>query len=127
MLLLLLMMMMMMMTVTVTVMMMMMMTMMILVGHSPMIIEVPHFASLRGEEREIALLRSDDGHSWRQHEPPATEDAVHEILESHFEGVPQPYLPNCVISISLRQFTNFIFANVEILNALEITYYNSRF
>jgi len=52
-----------------------------------MIIEVPHFASLRGEEREIAVLRSDDGQSWREHVAPATEDAVHEMLESHFEGI----------------------------------------
>ena len=49
-------------------------------------IEVPHFASLRGDEREIAVLRSDDGHSWREHEPPASEDAVHEMLDGHFEG-----------------------------------------
>jgi len=51
-----------------------------------MIIEVPHFASLRGEEREIAILRSDDGQSWREHVAPASEDAIHEMLEGHFEG-----------------------------------------
>ena len=51
-----------------------------------MIIEVPHFASLRGEEREIAILRSDDGLSWREHTPPTTEDAIHDMLDGHFEG-----------------------------------------
>ena len=54
--------------------------------HRPMIIEVPHFASLRGDEREIAVLRSDDGQSWREHVAPASEDTVHEMLEGHFEG-----------------------------------------
>jgi len=57
-----------------------------------MIIEVPHFASLRGEEREIAILRSDDGQSWREHTPPTTEDAIHEMLDGHFEGAPVVYL-----------------------------------
>jgi len=55
-----------------------------------MIIEVPHFASLRGEEREIAILRSDDGQSWREHSAPASEDAIHEMLEGHFEGASVP-------------------------------------
>jgi len=53
---------------------------------SPIIIEVPQFASLRGEEREIAVLRSDDGQAWKEHVPPASEDAVHEMLEGHFVG-----------------------------------------
>jgi len=55
----------------------------------PMIIEVPHFASLRGDEREIAVLRSDDGLTWREHVPPASEDSVHEMLDGHFEGLCQ--------------------------------------
>ena len=51
-----------------------------------MIVEVPHFASVRGDEREIAVLRSDDGLTWREHVPPASEDSVHEMLHAHFEG-----------------------------------------
>ncbi len=42
----------------------------------PVIIEVPHFASLRGREREIVILRSDDGTHWKEHTLEATEDAV---------------------------------------------------
>jgi len=38
-------------------------------------VEVPHFASVRGDEREIAVLRSDDGLTWREHVPPASEDS----------------------------------------------------
>lgn len=45
----------------------------------PVILEVPHFASLRGREREIVILRSDDGQHWREHQLQATEDAVQEV------------------------------------------------
>lgn len=46
----------------------------------PVILEVPHFASLRGREREIVILRSDDGQHWKEHQLEATEDAVQEVL-----------------------------------------------
>ncbi|KAH8376057.1 hypothetical protein KR093_011337, partial [Drosophila rubida] len=34
---------------------------------SAIILEVPHFGSLRDMEREIIILRSDNGESWREH------------------------------------------------------------
>lgn len=51
-----------------------------------MIIEVPHFASTRGKEREITILRSDTGESWREHTLEASEEAVQEVLNESFEG-----------------------------------------
>ena len=53
---------------------------------SPVIIEVPHFASMRGKEREIVILRSDDGEHWREHTVEATEEAINEALNGSFEG-----------------------------------------
>ena len=50
-----------------------------------MIIEVPHFASLRGKEREIVILRSDNGETWREHTLEATEEAVQEVLQESFD------------------------------------------
>ena len=47
----------------------------------PVIIEVPHFASLRGKEREIVILRSDNGENWKEHTLEATEEAVQEVLQ----------------------------------------------
>lgn len=47
----------------------------------PVILEVPHFASLRGREREIVILRSDDGQHWKEHQLEATEDAVQEVAD----------------------------------------------
>lgn len=52
----------------------------------PVIIEVPHFASTRGKEREITILRSDTGESWREHTLEASEEAVQEVLNESFEG-----------------------------------------
>ena len=53
---------------------------------SPVILEVPHFASLRGGEREIAVLRSDNGHTWREHPEVTTEQSVQNLLRASFEG-----------------------------------------
>lgn len=52
----------------------------------PVIIEVPHFASLRGRERELVVLRCDNGTTWREHTLDANEEAVQEVLNESFEG-----------------------------------------
>ncbi|XP_076327360.1 uncharacterized protein LOC143234139 isoform X6 [Tachypleus tridentatus] len=52
----------------------------------PVVIEVPHFTSLRGKEREITILRSDNGEVWREHTLEATEEAVQDVLNESFEG-----------------------------------------
>ncbi|XP_028967211.1 ankyrin-2 [Galendromus occidentalis] len=52
----------------------------------PVVIEVPHFASLRGKEREIVILRSDNGETWKEHTLEATEDAVSEVLNGSFDA-----------------------------------------
>ena len=52
---------------------------------SPVIIEVPHFASLRGKEREIVILRSDNGEKWSEHTLEATETAVQQVLQESFD------------------------------------------
>ncbi|XP_039761177.1 ankyrin-2-like isoform X2 [Pararge aegeria] len=51
----------------------------------PVILEVPHYASLRGKEREIVILRSDNGTSWREHNADATDDVVQDILNETLE------------------------------------------
>lgn len=48
----------------------------------PVLIEVPHFASLRGKEREIIILRSDNGQVWREHLVEADEQLVESIIRS---------------------------------------------
>lgn len=51
-----------------------------------MIIEVPHFAALRGKEREIVILRSDNGESWKEHTVEASEEVLNEVLHDSFEA-----------------------------------------
>ncbi|XP_076153946.1 ankyrin-3 isoform X2 [Alosa pseudoharengus] len=34
----------------------------------PVIVEIPHFGSMRGEERELILLRSENGETWKEHQ-----------------------------------------------------------
>lgn len=52
----------------------------------PVVIEVPHFAALRGREREIIVLRSDNGETWREHTLDANDDAVQDVLDASFDG-----------------------------------------
>lgn len=51
-----------------------------------MIIEVPHFASLRGKQREIIVLRSDNGETWKEHTLEANEEAIQDVLNQSFDG-----------------------------------------
>ncbi|XP_061083525.1 ankyrin-3-like isoform X4 [Conger conger] len=34
----------------------------------PVIVEIPHFGSMRGKERELIVLRSDNGETWKEHQ-----------------------------------------------------------
>ena len=49
-------------------------------------IEVPHFAALRGNEREIIILRSDNGETWREHTSEANEQLIQEIRQHNLQN-----------------------------------------
>lgn len=51
----------------------------------PVIMEVPHFASLRGKEREIVILRSDNGETWREHQIDNADELIQDTLNECFE------------------------------------------
>jgi hypothetical protein len=51
----------------------------------PVIMEVPHFASLRGKEREIVILRSDNGETWREHTIDNSDEIISEVLNDCLE------------------------------------------
>lgn len=53
----------------------------------PVIVEIPHFAALRGKERELVVLRSENGDSWKEHFCEYTEDELNEILNGMDEGI----------------------------------------
>ncbi|XP_055844321.1 ankyrin-3 isoform X1 [Episyrphus balteatus] len=51
----------------------------------PVVMEVPHFASLRGKEREIIILRSDNGETWREHSIENSEEIIQDVYAECFE------------------------------------------
>ncbi|XP_037319643.2 ankyrin-3-like isoform X2 [Pungitius pungitius] len=46
----------------------------------PVIVEVPHFGSMRGQERELILLRSENGETWKEHLYDYKNDNLNQIL-----------------------------------------------
>lgn len=54
--------------------------------HSPVIVEIPHFAALRGKERELVILRSETGESWKEHHCEHTQEELNQILNGMDEG-----------------------------------------
>ncbi|XP_072480754.1 ankyrin-2 isoform X23 [Notamacropus eugenii] len=56
----------------------------------PVIVEIPHFAALRGKERELVILRSENGDSWKEHCCEYTEDELNEILNGMDEVLDSP-------------------------------------
>ncbi|XP_022242294.1 ankyrin-3-like [Limulus polyphemus] len=50
----------------------------------PVILEIPHFASLHEKEREITILRSNSGETWKEHVPPPDVN-VYDVLNGCIE------------------------------------------
>ncbi|XP_029953992.1 ankyrin-3-like isoform X3 [Salarias fasciatus] len=46
----------------------------------PVIVEIPHFGSMRGKERELILLRSENGESWKEHLYDCKTDDLNQLL-----------------------------------------------
>uniref|UniRef100_A0A182IY34 Ankyrin n=1 Tax=Anopheles atroparvus TaxID=41427 RepID=A0A182IY34_ANOAO len=72
----------------------------------PVILEVPHFASLREKEREIIILRSDNGETWREHTLYDSEEAIHDVLNETFKGDALNFLEDLHTSRITRVLTN---------------------
>ncbi|XP_062234953.1 ankyrin-3-like isoform X6 [Platichthys flesus] len=46
----------------------------------PVIVEIPHFGSMRGTERELILLRSENGETWKEHLYDCKNDDLNQLL-----------------------------------------------
>ncbi|CAB1344071.1 unnamed protein product, partial [Coregonus sp. 'balchen'] len=46
----------------------------------PVIVEIPHFGSMRGKERELIMLRSENGETWKEHQDDYKTDDLNELL-----------------------------------------------
>uniref|UniRef100_A0A4W3I3L2 Ankyrin 2 n=1 Tax=Callorhinchus milii TaxID=7868 RepID=A0A4W3I3L2_CALMI len=56
----------------------------------PVIVEIPHFAAVRGKERELVVLRSETGEIWKEHQCEYTEEELNEILNGMDEVLDSP-------------------------------------
>ncbi|XP_067436529.1 ankyrin-2b isoform X2 [Thunnus thynnus] len=56
----------------------------------PVIVEIPHFAALRGKERELVILRSETGESWKEHHCEYTQEELNQILNGMDEELDTP-------------------------------------
>uniref|UniRef100_A0A7N8WIW9 Ankyrin 2b, neuronal n=1 Tax=Mastacembelus armatus TaxID=205130 RepID=A0A7N8WIW9_9TELE len=56
----------------------------------PVIVEIPHFAALRGKERELVILRSETGESWKEHHCEHTQEELNQILNGMDEVLDTP-------------------------------------
>ncbi len=54
--------------------------------HSPVIVEIPHFGSMRGNERELIMLRSENGETWKEHHYDCKSQDLIELLNGMDEG-----------------------------------------
>uniref|UniRef100_A0A8C2GK10 Ankyrin 3 n=1 Tax=Cyprinus carpio TaxID=7962 RepID=A0A8C2GK10_CYPCA len=46
----------------------------------PVIVEIPHFGSMRGKERELIMLRSENGETWKEHHYDCKSEDLVELL-----------------------------------------------
>ena len=53
---------------------------------SPVIVEIPHFGSMRGKERELIVLRSENGETWKEHQFDSKNEDLTELLNGMDEG-----------------------------------------
>nr|XP_057914737.1 ankyrin-3-like isoform X18 [Doryrhamphus excisus] len=56
----------------------------------PVIVEIPHFGSMREKERELIVLRSDNGDTWREHQFDSTQEELSEMLTGMDEELDSP-------------------------------------
>lgn len=68
----------------------------------PVLIDIPHFASVEGKEREIIILRSENGENWKEHDNSSDNDDT--LLNTTYGK-----MPSIKLSKNLHtQFHNFV-------------------
>uniref|UniRef100_A0A8C5AAS6 Ankyrin 2 n=1 Tax=Gadus morhua TaxID=8049 RepID=A0A8C5AAS6_GADMO len=56
----------------------------------PVVVEIPHFAALRGTERELVVMRSEGGDQWKEHQCDHTEEELNQVLNGMDEELDSP-------------------------------------
>ena len=76
------------------------------VFNRPVILEIPHFASICDNQREIVILRSEKGDIWQEHTLEANKDAIQQVLNQSFSGEELNQLEDLHTSRITRILTN---------------------
>ncbi|XP_035314943.1 ankyrin-3 isoform X1 [Cricetulus griseus] len=111
----------------------------------PVIVEIPHFGSMRGKERELIVLRSENGETWKEHQFDSKNEDLTELLNGMDEGNDAPRFHECrwgeskgltvvsegslnmrvnVFAISMTKFIMFDLGSVRLI-FLYIVFHNS--
>ncbi|XP_016076238.1 PREDICTED: ankyrin-3 isoform X2 [Miniopterus natalensis] len=56
----------------------------------PVIVEIPHFGSMREKERELIVLRSENGETWKEHQFDSKNEDLTELLNGMDEELDSP-------------------------------------
>ncbi|XP_041644861.1 ankyrin-3-like isoform X3 [Cheilinus undulatus] len=56
----------------------------------PVIVEIPHFGSMRGKERELIVLRSENGDTWKEHQTDTRPEDLTDLLAGMDEELDSP-------------------------------------
>jgi len=76
------------------------------------VVEVPHFASLRDGEREISILRSEDGLTWNRHMQAASDSHkdVQDIIKAVTGGT--KFCVNVLLFVTFQP-TTFAYSQIS--------------
>ena len=74
---------------------------------------------MRGKEREIVILRSDNGETWREHTLEASEEAVQDVLNESFEGEGTIIFFSSYTRRKIMNVTNNVFIELSQLEDLQ--------
>ena len=76
---------------------------------------------MRGKEREIVILRSDNGETWREHTLEASEEAVQDVLNESFEGEGTIIFSSSYVrkKMKIMNVTNNVFIELSQLEDLQ--------
>lgn len=88
-----------------------------------MIVEIPHFAALGRGDRELVVLRSENGSVWKEHRNRYGDEVLETILNGMDEGVHLVMLIssqlNVLVNLILNLLEQLFFINSFLFNLWE--------
>uniref|UniRef100_A0A2K5K0M1 Ankyrin 3 n=1 Tax=Colobus angolensis palliatus TaxID=336983 RepID=A0A2K5K0M1_COLAP len=86
----------------------------------PVIVEIPHFGSMRGKERELIVLRSENGETWKEHQFDSKNEDLTELLNGMDEGNNDDFPQYFAVVSRIKQESNQIGPEGGILSSTTV-------